>query len=265
MEVLFTPTHDAQHSIVWIIDLVGKHPRRLLSISVKDDYRALLAAWSPDGKYIFFHQQLNRAASGMQYGRPLIALPVDGGKMRVIAEATLPVPNASSLSPDGQRVALPESSGPFATWRLAVVTIRNQHQRFLTGPRVLALHPCWSPNGRWIAYIQNPILGKRDDNAIDYPQAERRRHLWVTTLNGHTQLRQLCSDNAYIEDAPQWSADGTRLLFTRIDVHGKASLWAIDSRGGAPRRIVDHLSTTVEGESFRMSNTSNLYGWWQPL
>lgn len=254
-----------ESSAVWSIDLAGKAPRRLLAISVDDDYRALLAAWTPDGAAILFHQQLGRAASGMRYGRPLVALPATGGKMRVLTENTPVYADAFSFAPDHRRIVLPENVGPLdtGTWRLAILSLNNQHQVFLTGMAAVAVDPVWSPTGQQIAYLRTHTAGNSE--GIFYETEKLPGiHLWLATLGRPSRHRALTTGRRYREEAPQWSHDGRTLLFTRIDKQYNASLWSINTNSTGLHRLVAHLGWTGKpGEFYYRGEGRWYYAWWQ--
>ena len=64
-----------------------------------------------------------------------------------------------------------------------------------------------------------------------------QRKIWLLDAGGTGQPRQLTSDHRYRDEEPLWSADGGHILFGRMDYDGHASLWLMESSGGAPVEV----------------------------
>jgi hypothetical protein len=94
------------------------------------------------------------------------------------------------------------------------------------------------------------------------------RRIWVANTQGESQLQQLTDDPAYRDERPLWSADGSRLLFARLDAEGRASLWLIPAAGGESRRVVDEL-TPLPGPAsgwfgyYGHVDWDQLFDWWR--
>jgi Tol biopolymer transport system component len=58
--------------------------------------------------------------------------------------------------------------------------------------------------------------------------------------------QQLTDDPAYRDEYPLGSADGSFILFVRLDAGDHASVWLVPAAGGEPRQIVDELSPATE-------------------
>jgi TolB protein len=76
--------------------------------------------------------------------------------------------------------------------------------------------PAWSPDGSKIAFSYSLVREEYDD-ALDLNRA-----IWIANADG-TGRRQVTSltPNGFWDDEPQWSADGKRLVFTRVDLARK--------------------------------------------
>ena len=86
----------------------------------------------------------------------------------------------------------------------------------------------WSPDSTRIAFDANE------------PDHYGDRHLYVATIGSdpaHATIAALTSGRG-TDIAPQWSPDGTRLVYQHTDPHNSADLWVIDAKPNAkPARL----------------------------
>ena len=101
-------------------------------------------------------------------------------------------------------------------------------------------------------------------------QALLGRDLWLFELEADNSedpgsARQLTRDPAYRDERPEWSADGTRLLFPRLDAIGRASLWLAPVEGGDPVPVVDSFASGINTIGYYgYIEWDAFYDWWQP-
>lgn len=99
--------------------------------------------------------------------------------------------------------------------------------------------PAWSPDGKWIAFSR--AFGPVVDDLVE------TMALFVVRADG-TQVRQLtqrqlpATGNTGEDAEPQFSPDGTRLLFQRRNVRTSrpadgVAIWTLDLRTGKERRV----------------------------
>jgi dipeptidyl aminopeptidase/acylaminoacyl peptidase len=104
--------------------------------------------------------------------------------------------------------------------RIAVYEPSAGGMTYLTSDEVRSLQPAWSPDGSRIAYTSGPspagLIGER---------------IWVMNSDG-SGSRQLTNDKRYRDESPQWSTDGRRILFARMQFEQPSipivSLWWLD-------------------------------------
>jgi len=114
----------------------------------------------------------------------------------------------------------------------------------ITKGRFEAWRPAWSPDSKHIAFDANEVDRYGD------------RQLYVATINGdpsHATIAALTSGRG-TNIAPQWSPDGTRLVYQHTDTRNSADLYVVNvgGRGAAlsgppqPTRLTDSMPATID-------------------
>jgi TolB protein len=88
--------------------------------------------------------------------------------------------------------------------------------------------PAWSPDGSMVAFSYS-IVREEYDDALDL-----NRGIWIANADG-TDRRQVTSlmPNSFWDDEPQWSPDGKKIVFTRVDVQRKRdAVFTVDVESG---------------------------------
>jgi Tol biopolymer transport system component len=233
------------HVSIGYVDL-ETGPRELYAPPSPPQDGLILASWAPDGQSLFLWHDPMFSASAAADGLPLLRLPLDGGEPVEVADFTLLHSDFWSSSPTGQQIALTVGAGR-ETWTnklIALVDPKRGGWEYLTGETVAAFSPAWAPDGRHIAYVAAPDVGHvwGGDEA---KSAAAQRRIWVMSADGSDQ-RPLTDDPAYRDERPLWSADGTHVLFARLDEDGRTSLWLVDAAGGTPEQMVEELTPAPE-------------------
>ena len=110
----------------------------------------------------------------------------------------------------------------------------------ITKGKFEAWRPQWSPDGKQIAFDAN----QPDNYGI--------RHLYVATIGGdpaHATIAQVTTGRG-TNIAPQWSPDGTRLVYQHTDPHNSADLWVLDVRSKKATRVTDSMPAGIDRSAF---------------
>lgn len=132
------------------------------------------------------------------------------------------------MSPDGRRLAFS------AFMRIHVRDLDGEGQRAVTPEGMTAFHPSWSPDGRWLTFVDWSASGG---------------HVWRIRADGRGAPERLTATRAYYTD-PVYAPDGERIVALRAPSHerlyrewdfgapaGSDVVW-LPARGGAVSLIV---------------------------
>ena len=173
-----------------------------------------LRGWSPDGKGITFWQAPLVCNSCWFDGMPLLALPTEGGDPRELASWAFLSSELVAWSAQGDRLAIVEGAGRYMWVNKQIVVMRpdGSDRRVLSDPGRADLFPAWSPDGKRIAFVG---MEEAKETAPErHPTVLRTRRIWSMNSDG-SDKRQLTDDPAYADQFPQWSGDGSHILFVR--------------------------------------------------
>jgi TolB protein len=151
-------------------------------------------SWAPDGKRIAY------ASWGRDQLPTIWVMRRDGTARRKLTSPGEGGTDMPAWSPDGHTIAF-RAGFPEVIW---LMDADGGNQRQLTRFRGLGGgdgDPSWSPNGEWIAFERTHSLSG----------------VWHTDIyairSGGSGLRQLTDRRGYVNRMPDWSPDGTRIVF----------------------------------------------------
>ena len=214
-------------------------------------------AWTRDGQSIVYWRADEWSASLWADGINLYPLPASGGAERKLGVSALVHDDVLALAPEpaGNRLAVTRSNGR-ETWvdqRIAVVDLDGREYvtgaaRDLTAGNMAALCPAWSPDGRGIACFAAPDAGNLGGGARTRENLEHRK-IWLLDPAGAAPPRQLTGDPRYRDEEPMWSADGSHILFGRMDRDAHTSLWLMETSAGNATEVTPlKIYSPLEGD-----------------
>lgn len=226
----------------------------------------LLVGWTGDSVFFLIQEGMS-SASLLADGSPLYAIQA-GRQPAKLAEFTLAYADFVAAEPgQADRVAVVFGAGREA-WtnkRLVVASASTGDRVTLTPSNVAVSSPAWSPDGQSIAYAAAPDPGT---NAELQGEAARQvlmqRRIFVVNAQSDPQPRQITDAPAYGDEWPLWSADGSHIIFARLDAEDRASLWVVRAEGGEPLQAVDELTPAPDWFGYYGHiNWGTLFDWWR--
>ncbi|TFH35770.1 MAG: S9 family peptidase [Anaerolineales bacterium] len=198
---LLAYTDDGQ---IWIIDRSGENNHQVTELSTT----VSSVQWMPDNQHLIFSTRRKGLLR-------ILMTDIDGKLLRPVSDGP-GLDHDPQPSPDGRYIIYLHT--PLDDLNRSDVMLADLHSdpiRQLTDtPGYRHFAPCWSPDGRWIAYT-----------------SDRFEFHEVTLLDTTTwQKRQLTHDGADYASL-SWSPDSTRLLCTRNRL-GALDLCMIDVDSG---------------------------------
>ena len=229
--IAFTSYRDFVNYEIYVMDADGGRPENL---TLHQAYDAS-PAWSPDGERIAFVSDRNGDVEGRR-GRnntDIFVMDAAGSGVEQVTYDPLSMSaEKPAWSPDGSSIAFSkfvegvETDHGHGFSGIFVVDLSSRETRLLTDDDGLAWGPSWSPDGRWIAYVET----------VEYEES----HVWKIPASGG-EARQLTVGRFFRHGPPTWSPDGARILLAREDrAEGVAyDLYVISAEGGAGEQLTD--------------------------
>jgi Tol biopolymer transport system component len=188
---------------------------------------ARMPSWTPDGKRIYFSGVHHGTMPGIEY------VPAGGGPVvRIPVRSPRPVGpwGGISVSPDGRKILFQgyfsSASARLVAHIFTLPAEGGQLADLLTGNELYVLYPCWSPDGKQIAFL-------RQDRA----EEGRVYNIYTIPAEGGSP-RTLTSRSDSVDEAEiAWSPDGKYLAYRSRD--GKLRLLPLD--GGPSQVLVEGL------------------------
>jgi Tol biopolymer transport system component len=226
-----------------------------------------IAGWTEDGRYLLFWEGLFGSASLAADGVRLFAVSPEGGEPITVSKIMLPYADFVAIDPAGSDRVATVSGGGREAWTmkdLIVGSISAEDWMARSLPGQAASSPSWSLDGMRIAYAAMPA---QDTGVMLQGEAARQvlmeRRIWVLD-NGSGTPTQLTEDEGYRDEHPLWSADGSTILFARLDENDRASVWMMPAGGGELEQVVEEL-TPAPGwfGYYGHIDWGTLFDWWR--
>lgn len=197
-----------------------------------DGYEPNYPRWSPDGKHIYFRGWIKEDQSSK-----LFFVPATGGnnvevQMQSEEEIHSCVPGGGlNISPDGKKIVIstgtmghePDESNLFTIPLDGGIPIRLSNDKPIDG-----YYPCWSPDGRWIAYIEH-TQAKADNESF--------HAIYIIPSEGG-KIRQITfAADSVGRGGIAFSPDGKNIAF-----FSGSAIKTISVKGGQPEVLVADIS-----------------------
>ncbi len=193
---------------IWRMPVDGSSPPEVLSAGPEDEFQP---TYSPDGKWIGFHATRSGSI------RDLYLIPSAGGQ-RIRIEVATQNNLAPRFSPDGRSILHTVWSADGGVWVVGErrATGDSGWSRMTPTFRIRSIlngAGDWSPNGKWICYINGSQLFRAD---VDGQHAQP-----VATFQ-----------TGFSPFYARWSSDSRLLYYSGINVDGTYLIYAVPSAGG---------------------------------
>ena len=183
---------------MYVMDDDGSNPKRFTTISLT------WPVWSPDGKQIAFSKFLPTGPKGGQR-KAIVIINNDGSNEHRLTDDHEDNLNGNRVyetncdwSPDGQHMVFKSArSGRSEIW---TINLKTKNLRQLTDTEGSSVFPSWSPDGKYIAYRDDPPRGFST--------------IYVMLSNGNRQRELAPGDSSLRRNFPRWSLDSQSVVYT---------------------------------------------------
>ncbi|MBO7327483.1 MAG: PD40 domain-containing protein [Lentisphaeria bacterium] len=224
------------------------------------NYRTLNVepCWSPSGKSICFSK----------YGKTgidVVETTSNAPRRSRILSSFRGINTGAAISPDGKYMAVILS--PDHQVDLYLLGLHQRFQKRLTRGIAVEASPCWSPDGKKLAFVSDRAGNPRiytintdgsgltmlpkvpdgvdavtpawsSDNKIAYATRIRSTGNYVIAVyDMKTGENKVVSRSGGNWESPGWAADNRQVVCKRT-VNGKSSLWIVDTRNGRERELL---------------------------
>jgi len=202
--------------------------------------------WSPDGKQIYHTNRVGEARGGWQ-GLVIAHVPAEGGDVTTVpiqSEDKIVIGGYGSgihVSPDGNTIVFAGRKSQDDIWHIWTLPIEGGKPKQLTDdPSPFTdCYPCWSPDGKAIAFLRGPT----SENLVS--------NIYIIPANGgeHKQLTSE-SDSVFNGTNIAWSPDGKLLAYFSRDKNDAVdgTLKVIPAQGGEPQVVAKVLQIFANKE-----------------
>ena len=197
--VFLTVPHGVGPGYLHVMDDDGSNSIRLINYSWPG-----WPVWSPDGKQIAFSKKLPKGQNGGQRSA-IVIINNDGSNEHRLTDDHEDNLNGNRVfegscdwSPDSQHMVFNSSrSGRSEIW---TINLKTKSLQQLTDTEGSSVFPSWSPDGKYIAYRDDPPRGFST--------------IYVMLSNGDRQRELAPGDFELRRNFPRWSLDSQSVVYT---------------------------------------------------
>lgn len=237
---------------IWRVPVAGGDALKVYDAGSPAEDGVILAGWAPGAQEIMFWLDPLFSASLLADGVPLHTISLEGGEPITLTQPMLLHPDFWSDSPDGKILAITEGQGR-ETWtnkQIAILEMPGGKSIATTDKAAASTSPSWAPDSQRIAYVTAPDPTPTGSGTSEQPSVQfAERRIALLNLDG-SGYRQLTRDPEYRDERPLWSADGSSILFARLDARSQASLWLVSLEDDNPRCVIDELGPVPNPSSY---------------
>jgi Tol biopolymer transport system component len=215
--------------------------------------------WSPDGSRILLNTVMPDRTED------LWVADVDGSNPRMLLDCVAPCAwiDEAAWSPDGRRIAFQrlepmEHGHLISTLELLDVDTGATEVVLVMPDQQVVLQPRWSPDGRRIVVevihlTEDRLDADVDDGAIGI----------VDLDDPDPRVRRIAGEFA---NSPDWSPDGTLVLWSRPGPDGGSDVWVAKPDGSDARRVSDLAATGggADQPAFTPDSQAIIFVWSEP-
>ncbi len=210
--------------------------------------------WSPDGKRIYFRPPFipEKGSDSENKQSPALYVSATGGNPKGIPvvkpdlDLTSRVPGGGfNISPDGEKIVIStgmekRKSNEGNLWTISLVD--GQPTRLTSDRYFDCRYPCWSPDGRWIAFIDDTDTKDKNNN-------ESFTAIYIIAAEGG-KIRQITTEADKVGDgAITFSTNGQQITF-----FSDGTIKSIPVVGGLSKVLVENI---IHGDHSQMSYSSD--------
>ena len=240
---------------IWLMDLKGENRRKVTDFDLSNASLGPVGeslCWSPDGSMMAFLASLEPVDkeakikvitrlmykafygySDMRRRHIFVVSPFGHEPPRQLTFGDFDE-HSISWSPDSREVAFISNRTGMDDFNmhtdLWAVEVRTGEIRRITETKGAEYYPTWSPDGRMIAYTARTRANTSNESTPE------DTHVWV--VNSGSGARDLTSTFDRRCNAPHWTPDGDRILFTAGD-RGRTMIYSVIPEGGDVVKVTD--------------------------
>ncbi len=219
--------------------------------------------WSPDGERIFIVARARRRRSAWQR-LAIASIPAEGGSVTTVpiqSEAKIYIPPfgvGNRVSPDGKMIVFSGKTQsdpvPFLRNHIWTVPVEGGTPKQITpiSGQTTDMFPCWSPDGKAIAFMRTGIPDKIGD-VDDYDA-----NIYIVQASGG-EPTSLTTEPDNVSFGPiEWSPDGQFIAYfsQEDDASSSGNLRIISAHGDGKSRVIGEVRDPHPGVQFAWSPDS---------